>query len=67
MNTDILEGKWKQLKGAAKREWGDLTNDEVDQIDGDMERLSGLIQERYGKSRQEAEKAIEDWCRSQSL
>jgi uncharacterized protein YjbJ (UPF0337 family) len=67
MNTDIIEGKWKQLKGAVQHEWGDLTNDEVDQVDGDMERLSGLIQERYGKSRQEAEKAIEDWYRSQSL
>jgi len=67
MNKDILEGKWKQLKGAVQHEWGDLTNDEVDQVDGDMERLSGLIQERYGKSRQEAEKAIEDWYRSQSL
>jgi len=67
MNKDILEGKWKQIKGAVQHEWGDLTDDEVDQVDGDMERLSGLIQERYGKSRQEAEKAIEDWYRSQSL
>jgi len=67
MNKDILEGKWKQIKGAVQHEWGDLTDDEVNQVDGDMERLSGLIQERYGKSRQEAEKAIEDWYRSQSL
>ena len=61
MNTDILEGQWKQLKGAVQTEWGKLTDDELDLIEGDANKLAGLIQERYGKSREEAEQAIEKW------
>lgn len=58
MNADVFEGKWKQLRGRVKGEWARLTDDEIDQIDGDMTRLSGFIQEKYGKSRADAEKAI---------
>lgn len=65
MNKDIFKGKWKQLKGKVKAEWGELTDDELDVIDGDRERLAGKIQERYGKSREEAEREIDrasrDW------
>ena len=61
MNTDILEGQWKQLKGSVQTEWGKLTDDELDQVEGDANKLAGLIQERYGKSREEAEQAIEEW------
>lgn len=61
MNKDIIKGKWKQIKGSVQREWGELTDDEVDQIEGDATKLAGLIQERYGKSREEAERAIEEW------
>jgi uncharacterized protein YjbJ (UPF0337 family) len=55
MNTDIAEGKWKQLKGKIQEQWGDLTNDELDKIDGKREQFVGLMQEKYGKSREEAE------------
>lgn len=61
MNKDIIKGKWKQIKGSVQSEWGELTDDEVDQIEGDATKLAGLIQERYGKSREEAERAIEEW------
>jgi uncharacterized protein YjbJ (UPF0337 family) len=61
MNTDIIEGKWKQLKGSVQKQWGKLTEDDVDQIEGNATKLSGLIQERYGKSRDEAEREIEKW------
>lgn len=61
MNSDIIKGKWKQLKGSVQNQWGELTDDEVDQIEGDATRLSGLIQEHYGKSREEAEEEIEAW------
>lgn len=67
MNKDILEGKWTQLKGSVQKEWGKLTDDEVNQIEGDAQKLSGLLQERYGKSLEEAEQAIEDWQKRQSL
>lgn len=64
MNSDIIKGKWKQLKGSVQKQWGELTDDEVDQIEGDATKLCGLIQERYGKSQEEAEEAIEAWQES---
>ena len=59
MNSDILEGKWKQLRGNVKKAWGDLTDDELDQIAGRRERLAGKLQERYGWSRERAENEID--------
>ena len=64
MNKDILEGNWKQFKGEAKKKWGKLTNDDLDQLDGDSEKLLGLIQENYGHTREEAEKEIDEWQKS---
>ena len=64
MSNDILEGKWKQLKGQVQAKWGELTGDEVDQIDGNRERLEGLVQERYGKSKAEAQREVDDFFRS---
>ena len=61
MNTDILKGKWKQLKGSVRKLWGELTDDEVDQIEGDAERLVGKVQERYGRSREQAEAEVDRW------
>jgi uncharacterized protein YjbJ (UPF0337 family) len=54
MNRDILEGQWKQIKGRVKQQWGRLTDDELDLMTGSYEELAGLIQERYGYSREEA-------------
>ncbi len=61
MNIDILKGKWQQLTGSAKTEWGKLTDDELRQIDGEKDRLVGVVQEKYGLARDEAEKQVEDW------
>ncbi len=61
MNSDIIKGNWKQLKGNVLATWGELTDDEVDQVEGDATKLSGLIQERYGKSKDEADKAVAEW------
>lgn len=61
MNKDILQGKWKQIKGQAKETWGELTNDEIDQIEGHWERLVGKLQERYGYTRQEAEDSVDNF------
>lgn len=54
MNRDILEGQWKQIKGKVKQQWGRLTDDELEQLSGSYDELAGLIQERYGYSREEA-------------
>jgi len=61
MNKDIVEGQWKQLKGKVREKWGDLTDDEVDMIKGDAQRLAGLVQERYGRTREQAEKEVNEF------
>ncbi|MEM5326739.1 CsbD family protein [Paraburkholderia sp. JHI2823] len=61
MNNDIAEGKWKQLVGKAKAAWGELTDDELARTEGHADRLAGLIQERYGKTRDEAELEVRRW------
>ncbi len=61
MNTDVIKGKWTQIKGEARSQWGKLTDDEVDQIAGDRDKLIGKIQEKYGIARNEAEAQVNDW------
>ena len=57
--NDILKGQWSQLKGRVRKQWGKLTDDDVDQAQGDAEVLSGKIQERYGRTKDEARKEVE--------
>jgi uncharacterized protein YjbJ (UPF0337 family) len=59
-----VEGNWKQFKGKVKAKWGDLTDDELDVIDGRREELVGRIQEAYGIAREEAERQVNDFERS---
>lgn len=63
MNKDIFEGGWKQIKGKAKQKWGDLTDDDLDRIAGKRDELVGRIQGRYGKSREQAVREVDDWER----
>ncbi len=58
MNKDILTGNWKQLKGEIKETWGKLTDDSLTIIEGRRDKLSGIIQEQYGITKEEAEKEI---------
>jgi uncharacterized protein YjbJ (UPF0337 family) len=66
MNWDRIEGNWKQVKGAAKEQWGKLTDDQLDVIGGKRERLAGKIQELYGVSKDEAEKQLAAWQQMQA-
>ncbi|WP_370204714.1 CsbD family protein [Pararhodobacter marinus] len=59
MNSDTIEGKWKQIKGEAKVQWGKLTDDDLDVAAGHKDKLSGKIQERYGKSKEEADREVD--------
>ena len=61
MNWDQVEGKWKQLKGLVKQKWGKLTDDDLDVIAGKRDQLAGKIQERYGVTREEARKQVDEW------
>lgn len=61
MNLDQLKGNWKELKGQIREQWGKLTDDEIDEAEGDREQIVGLVQKKYGKTREEAERAFDDW------
>ncbi|MFE7063787.1 CsbD family protein [Sutcliffiella sp. NPDC057660] len=61
MNQATMKGKWNQMKGEAKKKWGNLTDDDLQQVEGDHDKLVGKIQERYGKSKEEAEREVNDW------
>jgi len=64
MNSDTLKGKWKQLMGSARRKWGEFTDDDLDTVQGDKEKLMGLLQEKYGKGREWAEREVNDFLHS---
>jgi uncharacterized protein YjbJ (UPF0337 family) len=55
MNRDILAGKWKEMKGRVKEQWGKITDDELDRAEGKADQLVGLLQQRYGYTREKAE------------
>jgi len=59
MNQDIFEGKWKQIRGEAKAWWGKLTDDDLDRAAGKVEVFAGILQEKYGYSREHAVEEID--------
>lgn len=61
MNRDTLEGQWTQLKGKAREQWGELTEDDIEKVNGSYEQLVGRIQERYGIEKEKARQMVEDW------
>jgi uncharacterized protein YjbJ (UPF0337 family) len=61
MNWDTIEGNWKQFRGNVQQKWGELTDDDLDKIQGKRTELVGRVQERYGKSRAEAEEEVREW------
>jgi len=61
MSWNRIEGNWKQFKGKIKETWGELTDDELDQIAGKRDVLLGKIQEKYGIAQDEADKRIKDF------
>lgn len=61
MNRNIAQGNFKQIKGKLKQQWGKLTDDEIDQMEGNAEILIGKLQERYGWDREEAERQAREF------
>jgi uncharacterized protein YjbJ (UPF0337 family) len=58
MNWDQVKGQWKITKGKAREQWGDLTDDELEHVAGEQEQLEGLIQKRYGKTKEDAKEEV---------
>jgi uncharacterized protein YjbJ (UPF0337 family) len=61
MNWDQIKGDWKQFQGHVQKQWGKLTNDDLQEAKGDQKVLAGKIQERYGITKEEAERQINEW------
>jgi len=57
-NSDAFKGKWKEIKGDVRSLWGNLTEDDLEKTHGNMESLAGVIQQKYGISREEVEKKL---------
>jgi len=64
MNWDQVEGKWKQMRGEAKTRWGKLTDDDLDVVGGQRDKLVGRVQERYGIAKDQAQSEVDDWNKS---
>ena len=64
MNSDQFNGKWKQLKGTVKQQWGKLTDDDIEVVDGQHDQLVGKIQEKYGIAKEEAQRQVNAWMKS---
>lgn len=62
MNTLEIKGNWNIAKGKLKQKWGQLTDDDLDYIEGKEDELVGRIQKRTGQTREEVEKSIRDFC-----
>jgi uncharacterized protein YjbJ (UPF0337 family) len=61
----LLKSQWKQLRGKAKEKWGDLTDDDLDKVDGQFDQLVGMIMEKYELTRAKAEAEIKSFLTSQ--
>ncbi len=61
LNKDVLKGKWKEIKGDLKSKWGKLTDDDLTEIEGDQEKFIGILQKRYGYTKDKAEQEYNDF------
>jgi len=59
MNWDIIKGNWSQIKGDIQKNWGDLTDDDLDRAAGERDKFVGIIQERYGLAKSDAETQVD--------
>jgi len=64
MNSDQIEGNWKQFSGKIKEKWGKLTDDDLTQVAGKKDQLLGKIQERYGINKEEAQKQMDEFYKA---
>ncbi|MFO0788261.1 MAG: CsbD family protein [Pirellulales bacterium] len=58
MNGDIIKANWKQIRGKIREKWGELTDDDLDRIEGQRDQLLGAVEKKYGLARDEAERQV---------
>jgi uncharacterized protein YjbJ (UPF0337 family) len=58
MNTDQIEGRWREMKGKIREKWGELTDDELDKARGKWDQLAGIVQRKYGTTRDEVDRTL---------
>ena len=61
MTDDRLEGKWKEAVGYIKKQWGEITDQDLEKIKGNKDQLIGMIQNKYGETKEAIENKINDW------
>ena len=61
MNWDRIEGRWQETKGKIREQWGKLTDDDLDIIAGKRDQLVGILQRRYGETRDEMERQVREF------
>jgi uncharacterized protein YjbJ (UPF0337 family) len=61
--TDILQGKWHELKGQVRQTFAKLTDDDIERMSGKMEELSGVLQQKYGYNKAKADTEIDNWLK----
>lgn len=64
MNGDVFAGKWKQLRGQVQQKWGDLTNDDLDRVKGTQTEFEGVLQERYGYTKERAKEEVDNFLKA---
>ncbi len=64
MNWDQVKGNWKQFSGKVKEKWGKLTDDDLTTVAGKRDQLAGILQERYGYEKSQAEKELDEFANS---
>lgn len=61
VNNDVLLGKWHELRGKVRQQWAKITDDDLSRLSGKTEELAGLLRQRYGYGKVQAEKEINNW------
>ena len=67
MNKEQFQGKWLQFKGELKQKWGDFTDNDLLEVEGDYDKFLGVVQKRYGDRKEEIERWTEDWCEREEI
>jgi uncharacterized protein YjbJ (UPF0337 family) len=60
VDENVIKGQWKQIRGSAKEWWGKLTDDDLDVINGRLDQLVGKLQEKYGYTKEQAMRQIDE-------